>query len=161
MLNRVVLNGSFVDSNTINPTMHRIVGFFRPPLMQMEKDDNNPWYCNGCNQVMTSWSSRRNHWMSGCLDIPQYADIGSASALFSGNIERHLYPEKKSAWFVIERADNNYWSPLIGYPAEECIHHSIDLARRSIEKVRADNKIGFFGPVKYRISRYYFEGVEE
>jgi len=68
-----ILNGKFVKDLEIDPLKHKFIGSFRPP--QPPSTNGAAVFLCVCGQSLWTVESVRQHWQSGCLDIPQYSDM--------------------------------------------------------------------------------------
>src|ERR1700691_5904631 len=78
----VYLDGKLVDPAIINPTAHRFVGAFRPPVCPDTKytDDNGEIHYAAvhrcpCGSDLWTLQGMYKHYIDGHFDIPQYVTI--------------------------------------------------------------------------------------
>jgi hypothetical protein len=81
-MNKVLLNGKFVEANIIDTNKHKFIGLFRTPAQPetIYYDENNvkqqtDVYLCPCGQMLWTTNGIFDHWRHGHMDIPQYIDI--------------------------------------------------------------------------------------
>jgi hypothetical protein len=81
-MNKVLLNGKFVDATLIDANKHKFIGLFRTSTQPdtSYKNENNEIvfadiYACPCGQHLWTTNGIFSHWQLGHMDIPQYIDI--------------------------------------------------------------------------------------
>jgi hypothetical protein len=68
-MKRVLLDGEYVDSSTINPKEHKYIGLFRPP------EPTDSIFCPCGSYLGNMPPVIYQHWQMGHMDSPQYITI--------------------------------------------------------------------------------------
>jgi len=69
----VLLNGNYVQPEVVDPTKHRYVGMFRPPVNPVINPTTDI-LCR-CGEILKYRGQEVEHYRRGCYDVPQYVDI--------------------------------------------------------------------------------------
>lgn len=72
-MNGALLDGKHVGAAAIDPAQHRFLGMFRPA--DVVPAGNYGLLLCPCGSHLSTNEQIREHWRSGCRDVPQYVTI--------------------------------------------------------------------------------------